>query len=103
MTLPTKLIAVLEVNMVAVCQLEFIPVLRVMTIKTPPLFRCMFELDIRVLLFQHSPLWVGFHTGVAVGAGEDAFAERRTRYRKIFLLGPSIEDPAERKKTDKET
>jgi hypothetical protein len=73
MTLAAQLVAVLEINMVAIRQLQFIPVLRVVAVETPALFRSMLELDVRVLILEHSSLGVGLHTRVTVGTREDAF------------------------------
>ena len=87
MTLTTELVAVLEVNVVAVRQLQFIPVLRVMAVKTPPLFCGMFELDVCVLVFQHSVLGVRLHAGVTIGAREDTFSKRWAWNRELLLLG----------------
>jgi hypothetical protein len=95
MTLTAKLITMLEVNVVAVRQLQFIPVLRVMAVKTPSLFCRVFELDIRVLVFEHSSFGVRLHARVTVGAWEDALSKRWAWYRKILLFGFSMKGQTE--------
>jgi hypothetical protein len=62
----------------------------------------MLQLNIRVFFFQFPSLGICLHSRMAVGAREDTFAERRTRDRKVFLFGPSIEDPAEHEQAEQE-
>jgi hypothetical protein len=91
----------LEIHVVAVCQLQFIPVLRVMTVKTPALFCGMLELDVCVLVFQHSPLGIRLHAGVTVRTREDTFSERRAGHRKVLLLGFSVKGQTKPHEGDK--
>ena len=61
-----------------------------MAVKTPSLFCGMFELDTRVLVFEHPPLGVRLHTRVTIGAREDTFSKRWAWYREILLFGFSV-------------
>jgi hypothetical protein len=55
----------LEIHVVAVCQLQFIPVLRVMTVKTPSHAFRMVKFNICMLFLEFSSLGVYIHACMA--------------------------------------
>ncbi len=66
---------------------QFITVIRIMAIETPPQVLRMVQLDLRMLLCEHSLFAIYFHGGVAATAGIDPLRQRGTGYRE-FILRP---------------
>ena len=73
-TLPAEIIRFFKRDELAVCQPQFVSVIRVMAVKTPALLSGMGKtLGYFGMLIQFSPGGVRVHVGVAFGTGKNIF------------------------------
>jgi hypothetical protein len=84
--LTAQLIGFLVIDQLASGSVEHVAIFGIVAVQTPPVLLIMFEHDVVMEVFQFSPLPVDFQIGMALGTGEDAFAERRWRDRDLLLI-----------------
>ena len=87
--LPTQAITFVKTNQRPVCETKPVPIIRIVAVKTPSLFRPMIKHDVVVHILENAAFNIRLHIRMTLRTGKDVF--RKWRRRHSESLGSTIE------------